>query len=74
MVYHRGLPLRIAQGGTEYLCRFLTDIWGNYKTWAAGRRSLQDLRELNDCQLADVGLSRTDQQQGRPNHPARHPD
>lgn len=66
MVYHLGLPLRIAQGGTEYFCRLLTDVWSNYKTWAAGRRSLRELRELNDYQLADVGLSRADQIRGRP--------
>lgn len=70
MVYHLGLPLRIAQGGIGFLCQILTDAgqraWQRHCRRNAYRRSLQDLRDLDDRLLADAGLSPADQIRGRP--------
>jgi uncharacterized protein YjiS (DUF1127 family) len=60
------LPARMAQGGTLFLCRFLNRLWDSHKAWAAYRRSLVALRELDDRLLADVGLNRMDQRRGHP--------
>lgn len=70
MVFYLGLPLRIAQGGMDFLCRILTDIgqqaWQRHCRRNAYRRSLQDLRDLDGRLLTDVGLNAADQARGRP--------
>ncbi|MEK9971418.1 MAG: hypothetical protein VW600_19955 [Ferrovibrio sp.] len=66
MVFNLSAPVRIAQGGTLFLCRLLNHVWDSYRARAAWQRSLDDLRDLDDAKLRDVGLSRTDQKRGYP--------
>lgn len=56
----------MAQGGTLFLCRFLNRLWTRYKARAAYRRSLDDLADLDDALLRDIGLTRADQRRGHP--------
>ena len=60
------LPMRITRGGTLFLCRLITDLWLAHKQRAAYRRSLQDLRDLDETLLRDVGLTKADQRRGSP--------
>lgn len=62
------LPARMTRGSTLFLCRLLTGLWQAYTAGAAYRRSLSDLRDLDDSLLRDVGLSRSDQRRGYPEY------